>query len=504
MNEYRKLLSRIAHEITADELVTMKFLCTDFIPYTITRKENILNEVFHFFCKLEAESRLGIDNLDGMKDMLTHLKKEDLALEVIDFQCERVLYLSSLNAERESERNQTTRSEQEENQEEEQRRRSEPEVREEQQAAVGNQRGRGTILMRCAPYIAGVAWVVGSTYILNLHKKDPEALVNLVTKVVLPTGNLVKSIFPGSINLLIQATDLNSLKELWKRYQSSRLKEDLQKVMVTEELKNLANDEPIDLVVTMSEEEYRNACLDLMVAHTKAQTLWKRVISSKPSRLASRSLPDLTSLDTNHDWSRGLLLEQLSDDMKRIRQNERKDEKIQKNLLTSVESVSLLIQQIKSIESEINELEVSIGKSLPEKRKGIFHRYRLEEFETSREMYYDRMLGNLSFSCFVVLLEKVNAFLENGRFLLQPEEAVKRLGLFAWQLRRQGYKSSWYTEFQRWSRQSTFYTLGQSIRSLVINLAFKLKDLAALLVKMFILDPKLLKGMTAIDQCGIF
>ena len=128
--EYRELLSTIAQEITAKELETMKFLCADFIPYPESAQTQpnttYLREVFGFFRKLEAQEELGIDKLDLMKDMLTHLKKNDLALEVIGFQIQRGVYLSSLNAsERESEtRYQTTRSQQEKNQEEDQKTKS--------------------------------------------------------------------------------------------------------------------------------------------------------------------------------------------------------------------------------------------------------------------------------------------------------------------------------------------------------------------------------------------
>jgi hypothetical protein len=38
-------------------------------------------------------------------------------------------------------------------------------------------------------------------------------------------------------------------------------------VIVTEELKNLANGEQIEFVIEISEEEYRDACLELIIAH---------------------------------------------------------------------------------------------------------------------------------------------------------------------------------------------------------------------------------------------
>lgn len=146
-NEYRELLLRIACDITHEELEKMKFLCADFIPYTkLAQVENILAEVFEFFCKLEAENKLGIDDLEWLKTMLDHFEKKELAIKVTEFEFNRRVYLSSLNAsqrERESERNQTTRSQQDEFLKDDQRQGRELEVQDEQQAAVGNKTSRG-------------------------------------------------------------------------------------------------------------------------------------------------------------------------------------------------------------------------------------------------------------------------------------------------------------------------------------------------------------------------
>jgi hypothetical protein len=74
------------------------------------------------------------------------------------------------------------------------------------------------------PYIAGGADGAVSSYFFIKYRDDPKQLVEMFTNVVLPTSVFLKSIFSGSIKLLLQATNFNGLKELWKRYVYSQSK----------------------------------------------------------------------------------------------------------------------------------------------------------------------------------------------------------------------------------------------------------------------------------------
>jgi hypothetical protein len=51
------------------------------------------------------------------------------------------------------------------------------------------------------------------------------------------------------------------------RYKSGQLKENIEKVMVTEELTALANGQQIEFVVKISEEQYKKVCQDLIAQH---------------------------------------------------------------------------------------------------------------------------------------------------------------------------------------------------------------------------------------------
>jgi hypothetical protein len=99
-NEYRELLLRIAREINPEELEMMKFLCADFLPYIPGSSQTeangrCLSEVFNFFCKLEAESKIGIDDLDWLKWLLNNVEREELLLKVVEFQIWEVLELAA-------------------------------------------------------------------------------------------------------------------------------------------------------------------------------------------------------------------------------------------------------------------------------------------------------------------------------------------------------------------------------------------------------------------------
>jgi hypothetical protein len=73
------------------------------------------------------------------------------------------------------------------------------------------------VIVRCIPYLAGAAWAAGSAYIINRYREDPQALETLFSQVLLPIGVSLKFVCKGSIDLLLRATDLESLKELWQR-----------------------------------------------------------------------------------------------------------------------------------------------------------------------------------------------------------------------------------------------------------------------------------------------
>jgi len=94
----------------------------------------------------------------------------------------------------------------------------------------------------------------GSTY---------DQLVSGVNRCVLPAGTSLIQISEGCVCLTVQAEDLSALNTLWSLYQDETLKERLQTFFVTDEIRELAGGEEVEVIVTIEEQEYEKACVEL-------------------------------------------------------------------------------------------------------------------------------------------------------------------------------------------------------------------------------------------------
>ena len=116
------------------------------------------------------------------------------------------------------------------------------------------------------------AWFAGTAFILKRYINDPETLVKLFASVVLPSGIVVKYLCEGSVLCVLEASDLLSLRTLWKSYENGELKKALEEVLITEDLKKLAEGQEIILDVDLDREMYHNVCLDLIVIKEKGKS----------------------------------------------------------------------------------------------------------------------------------------------------------------------------------------------------------------------------------------
>ena len=83
------------------------------------------------------------------------------------------------------------------------------------------------------------------------------------TERVLPTGTELVDANGGSVCFTVQANSLKGLTTLWNMYQDGTLRARLYDFLVTE-VKHLAEaEENVELTVTIEEEEYKRACIDL-------------------------------------------------------------------------------------------------------------------------------------------------------------------------------------------------------------------------------------------------
>lgn len=95
--------------------------------------------------------------------------------------------------------------------------------------------------------------------------------MRLFASVVLPSGILVKYLCEGSVICVLEANDLQGLKELWQRNESGKLQEVLEEILITEALRELAAGEEIILNVDLDENMYHDVCLELMVTNSKGK-----------------------------------------------------------------------------------------------------------------------------------------------------------------------------------------------------------------------------------------
>ena len=90
-----------------------------------------------------------------------------------------------------------------------------------------------------------------------------EEYCDAFNKVVLPAFTKLVELSESSLCFTVLAETPSALKELWNIYGNETLKNRLQTFLVTEEVKQLASGEEIEVTVSIDEQEYREAYLDL-------------------------------------------------------------------------------------------------------------------------------------------------------------------------------------------------------------------------------------------------
>ena len=92
--EYRNLLYEVSDKIAwRTERSRLLFICKTLLPDGC---ENNIQDVLSLLSKLEEENRLGIDNLEDLKDLLERMGKWDLLQAVKKFENKRKEYISLL------------------------------------------------------------------------------------------------------------------------------------------------------------------------------------------------------------------------------------------------------------------------------------------------------------------------------------------------------------------------------------------------------------------------
>ena len=111
--------------------------------------------------------------------------------------------------------------------------------------------------------VAGSLTVVSAMEVMSRWSSFDQ-LVAAVQTCVLPAGTRLVQITDGCVCLTVQAERLSALKTLWKLYQDGTLQKRLYDFFVTDEVRELADGEDVEVNVTIKGEEYQKACLELM------------------------------------------------------------------------------------------------------------------------------------------------------------------------------------------------------------------------------------------------
>ena len=111
--------------------------------------------------------------------------------------------------------------------------------------------------------VAGGLTAVSAMEVLSRWSSFDQ-LVAAVQTCVLPAGTRLVQITDGCVCLTVQAESLSALIILWKLYQDGTLQKHLHDFFVTNEVRELADGEDVEVNVTIDEDEYQKACLELM------------------------------------------------------------------------------------------------------------------------------------------------------------------------------------------------------------------------------------------------
>ncbi len=111
--------------------------------------------------------------------------------------------------------------------------------------------------------VAGGLTVVSTVDVLSRWSTFDQ-LVTAVNSCVLPAGTNLVQLTDGCVCLTVRAETLSALTALWKLYQDGTLKTRLYNFFVTDEVRERAGGEQVEVIVTIEEQEYEKAFRELI------------------------------------------------------------------------------------------------------------------------------------------------------------------------------------------------------------------------------------------------
>ena len=122
--------------------------------------------------------------------------------------------------------------------------------------------------IKCTYVLAGAGILTGATHHILKHCQENPALLTAFS-IALPAGVKLLEMSKDSVSFTVQAESLPALKELWERYENGSLRNSLEDLLVTDDIKKMTEEEDVELKVNIDQDSYRNACLDLLIVENE-------------------------------------------------------------------------------------------------------------------------------------------------------------------------------------------------------------------------------------------
>ena len=111
--------------------------------------------------------------------------------------------------------------------------------------------------------VAG-GFTIASSLELLIRDSTYGELITAVNTCVLPSGASLIRITEGCVCLKVQVKSRSALENLWSMYTDGTLKACLQTLLVTDEMREIAGGEEVEVIVTIDELEYEKARTELI------------------------------------------------------------------------------------------------------------------------------------------------------------------------------------------------------------------------------------------------
>ena len=106
-------------------------------------------------------------------------------------------------------------------------------------------------------------FTIASSLDLLIRNSTYDELIRAVNTCALPAGANLIQITEGCLCLKVQLMDLSALETLWRLYKDGTLKASLQALFDTDEIREFAGGEYVEVIVTIDEKEYNKARSEL-------------------------------------------------------------------------------------------------------------------------------------------------------------------------------------------------------------------------------------------------